>query len=211
MGYDSARQRVVLFGGWSQGALADTWEWDGKNWTQLKPTASPSARGGHAIAYDCHRQRTVLFGGTARTILPAATWELGAGPVRTLRTCTTTASIANGGTQKFALHAGSQHATRFYWILGSVTGTTPGINLGGLHFPLNPDFYTDFTIGFPNTNILMNSRGKLDARGQGPASLNVPKGLPIPLNLPLNHAYLVYDAQSKWHMVSNPVPLTLVK
>ena len=92
-----------------------------------------------------------------------------------------------------------------------MTGTTPGINLGGLQFPLNPDFYTDFTIGFPNTNILVNSRRKLDASGRATASLNVPKGLPLPLNITLHHAYLVYDLQGKWHMVSNPVPLTMVK
>ena len=119
-------------------------------------------------------------------------------------------SIKAGGTQKLTVNAGKAHANRSYWILGSVSGTTPGINLGGVHFPLNPDFYTDFTIGFPNTNILVNSRGKLDASGQATASLNVPKGLPLPLNLTLHHAYLVYDAQG-WHMVSNPVPLKLVK
>ena len=118
-------------------------------------------------------------------------------------------SIAAGGTQRFMLDAGTKHATRFYWIFGSATGTKPGINLGGLHFPLNPDFYTDFTIGFPNTNILMNSLGKLDASGRATGSLNVPKGLPLPLNLTLNHAYLVF--LGKWHMVSNPVPVTLVR
>ena len=32
-----------------------------------------------------------------------------------------------------------------------------------------------------------------------------------PVNLTLHHAYLVFDAQEKWHMASNPVPLTLEK
>ncbi len=50
MAYDSARQRVVLFGGYSQGHRADTWEWDGKNWTQIKPTTSPGGLWGHAMA-----------------------------------------------------------------------------------------------------------------------------------------------------------------
>ena len=34
-----------------------------QNWFQIKPTTSPSARTGHAMAYDSVRQRTVLFGG----------------------------------------------------------------------------------------------------------------------------------------------------
>ena len=37
MAYDSARQRVVLFGGSKERQrLADTWEWDGRQWTQIK-------------------------------------------------------------------------------------------------------------------------------------------------------------------------------
>ena len=45
MAYDNARQRTVLFGG-STGTsqLSDTWEWDGKKWTQIKPPLSLSAR-----------------------------------------------------------------------------------------------------------------------------------------------------------------------
>ena len=37
MAYDSARQRVVLFGGGvGPDRLGDTWEWDGKQWVQVK-------------------------------------------------------------------------------------------------------------------------------------------------------------------------------
>ncbi|MGD0834598.1 MAG: kelch repeat-containing protein, partial [Candidatus Dormibacteria bacterium] len=36
---------AVLFGGFSPGALGDTWIFDGTNWTQLSPAASPSPRG----------------------------------------------------------------------------------------------------------------------------------------------------------------------
>jgi hypothetical protein len=59
------RQRVVLFGGNISGVgfLGDTWEWDGTNWTQLTPSASPSARLAHAMAYHAARQRVVLCAG----------------------------------------------------------------------------------------------------------------------------------------------------
>ncbi len=44
------------------------------------------------------------------------------------------------------MDAGSQHGNQLYWIFGSVTGATPGITLAGMHFPLNPDLWTDITI-----------------------------------------------------------------
>lgn len=65
--YDRARDRVVLFGGTrggtSQVLLADTWEWDGTQWRQLAPVASPSARFAHAMAYDTQRNAVVLAAG----------------------------------------------------------------------------------------------------------------------------------------------------
>ncbi|RKH14236.1 hypothetical protein D7V77_39905 [Corallococcus sp. CA041A] len=67
--YDSARQRVVLFGGFDvqQGQpLNDTWEWDGTNWEQKSPAIAPRSRAYHALAYDSARQRVVLFGGAER-------------------------------------------------------------------------------------------------------------------------------------------------
>src|SRR5512133_680395 len=64
MAYDSARQRIVMFGGNSNGlVLADTWEWDGSNWVQRNPVTSPPARAEFSMAYDSLRQRVVVFGG----------------------------------------------------------------------------------------------------------------------------------------------------
>jgi hypothetical protein len=75
MSYDSARQRTVLFSGYDasgrSGVPADTWEWDGKVWTQIKPATSPKGRYSHSLVYDSARQRTVLFGGSSL----ADTWE----------------------------------------------------------------------------------------------------------------------------------------
>jgi hypothetical protein len=60
--YDSARNRLVLFGGYNGTNLRDTWEWNGDTWALVSNTG-PSARFGHAMTYDAARQRTVLFGG----------------------------------------------------------------------------------------------------------------------------------------------------
>jgi hypothetical protein len=64
MVYDSARDRVVLFGGLDDSAqsLGDTWEWDGSDWT-LRSMSGPSPRADHAMAYDAARGRVVLVGG----------------------------------------------------------------------------------------------------------------------------------------------------
>lgn len=73
--YDDARSAVVLFGGYEpvdKVPLADTWTYDGTNWTQLATTIAPPPRSGHAMSYDRKHDRIVVFGGSADT----ATWEL---------------------------------------------------------------------------------------------------------------------------------------
>src|SRR5262249_51823430 len=83
LAYDSARDRIVLFGGegptssTTSGVLGDTWEWNGSTWTQMPTSGSPSARQAPALAYGSARGRTVLFAGSdpnAPTLL-ADTWE----------------------------------------------------------------------------------------------------------------------------------------
>lgn len=66
MAYDGIRQRLVLYGGMSNGGRqGDTWEWDDTNWYLRMPVSAggPPAREGTAMAYDAPRQRVVLFGG----------------------------------------------------------------------------------------------------------------------------------------------------
>lgn len=68
MAYDASRRRIVLFGGRDGSGLPteyknDTWEWDGRVWTQVTPpTGNPSPRT-TSLAYDAGRHRVVLFGG----------------------------------------------------------------------------------------------------------------------------------------------------
>ena len=75
MTYDSARGRVVLFGGWNGAFLGDTWEWDGARWAERSSTG-PSPRGGiPSMAYDSDRGRVVLFGGWDVTGAVSDVWE----------------------------------------------------------------------------------------------------------------------------------------
>lgn len=69
MVYDSARERLVLFGGSVPGPhLDDTWEWNGVGWTNPSPVVRPPGRYDHAMAYDVVRGVTVLFGGRGNAV-----------------------------------------------------------------------------------------------------------------------------------------------
>jgi hypothetical protein len=63
-GYDSARGRLVRFGGGAVPgeAARETWEFDGQSW-RLASSEGPSRRFIPAMAYDPQRRVTVLFGG----------------------------------------------------------------------------------------------------------------------------------------------------
>ncbi|HUN82230.1 MAG TPA: kelch repeat-containing protein [Phycisphaerae bacterium] len=78
MVFDQARDRVLLFGGYnpqnSPSYFADTWEWDGTNWT-LRATTGPSPRIAAAMAFDARRRRVILFGGGNNTTYYGDTWE----------------------------------------------------------------------------------------------------------------------------------------
>jgi hypothetical protein len=79
MVFDSRRGRVVLFGGHNRASgernwLGDTWEWNGKTWTQVS-TIGPAPRNGAAMVFDNDRGRTVLFGGSAGGVACGETWE----------------------------------------------------------------------------------------------------------------------------------------
>ena len=70
MVYDSARQKIVVYGG----NLSETLEWDGAFWV-LATLTGPNAVSGTAMAYDSNRQRTVLFGGGNPMGVLGETWE----------------------------------------------------------------------------------------------------------------------------------------
>jgi hypothetical protein len=67
LAYDEKRQLVVLYGGCiasGNGAIGDTWEWNGSDWTQNTSGVGADASCGPAMAYDSVRELTVLFGGS---------------------------------------------------------------------------------------------------------------------------------------------------
>ncbi len=78
LAYDSARDRLVVYGGWSSslGYLSATWEWDRTSWIPIQTSSlQPPARAGHGMVYDEQRQRTVLYGGYNQSGPFGDTWE----------------------------------------------------------------------------------------------------------------------------------------
>jgi hypothetical protein len=71
MVYDTARNRIVMFGGCAAPYewLGDTWEFDGIHWVPMAgtvhntPMPGPSPRHTFGMAYDSERHKTVLYGG----------------------------------------------------------------------------------------------------------------------------------------------------
>lgn len=118
--YDSARNRLLLYGGNGNGwAYANTtWEFDGTSWISTTTAVSPTARYGAAMAYDSVRGVMILFGGAGPDDLALnQTW----------RYTNTTWNLVTGGTVPIsrtyaAMTAG---ANGQLYLFGGNNGTTP--------------------------------------------------------------------------------------
>lgn len=73
--YDSVRQRIVLFGGFTGTTiLTDTFEYTGSTWNSIAATPVPAASTETLHGYDPVRRKFVLFGGFGGTF-SNQTWE----------------------------------------------------------------------------------------------------------------------------------------
>lgn len=116
-------------------------------------------------------------------------------------------SVSVPGAQTMTLDAGLASAGRSYMLLGSVSGTAPGLPiLPNITIPLNYDIYTDFTVAFPNSGVLNNSFGTLDGQGMATAKFNMPANAPASvIGIVVNHAYVLLPVD----FVSEAEPLTI--
>ncbi len=119
-------------------------------------------------------------------------------------------SLVAGGTEDMHLEAGAAHAGSIYWVLGSVTGTSPGVVVGGMNLPVNLDDYMRLTFKFGDP-LFQTFLGLLDVNGEASAALILPPGLdPAFAGFVVHHAYMVVSTPGIADMTSNPVPLTLL-
>lgn len=84
-----------------------------------------------------------------------------------VRATRSTVSPSAGESVNYSISAGPGSAGRAYKMVGSWSGTTPGTPLfGSFTLPLNRDRYLEYSTNFPNSPILQNSQGVLDANGR---------------------------------------------
>jgi len=108
----------------------------------------------------------------------------------------------------FILNAGVACANKKYMMMGSVSGTTPGILLpSGLYLPVNWDPFTNTVLAFMNSPIMPNFLGVLDSQGKSTAQLLVGGAIPpSAAGLIMYFAYVV----KPFNFVSNPVGIEIV-
>ena len=118
-------------------------------------------------------------------------------------------SIADGGAAELSIDVGAGHAGSTYWVVGSFSGTEPGLLLGGVHVPLNFDAFTSLSLGSPNSAVLDNTLGFLDASGGASAAIQIgPAALGASAaGLTSFFVVTVLDA-SGLVFASNPVPIS---
>jgi hypothetical protein len=126
-----------------------------------------------------------------------------------LSTDTATISAAIGGTVNFALDAGPLYGSASYWLLGTVSGTSPGFTLHGVDVPINFDAFTLLTITNANTSSLPGFAGTLGTNGDATASLVAPPLAPALIGVQFDFAFFVKSGGAvRW--ASDPTHLEIV-
>ncbi|MFQ5507142.1 MAG: hypothetical protein ACE5F1_20420, partial [Planctomycetota bacterium] len=128
-----------------------------------------------------------------------------------LETDTHRLSLASGGSQTIRLDAGPAHRNSVYFLLGTASGTRPGIRFPKATLPLNPDSYFLLSLAYPNAWI-RGSLGLLDKSGQARAGFSLPPSIGLPAGLVFHHAYAVLNlGKRSVEFASVAAPLLFVK
>ena len=136
---------------------------------------------------------------------------VGVPSTQTLYACEQTVSVS-GGSQDLELYAGPQLASALYLVLGSASGSAPGIAVETLQLPLNLDSYLLASLASANQPPFVQTLGVLDDLGRATASITLAPGSPATLvGLELNHAYVAFDVTTLTPLLaSSAVPLAVV-
>ncbi len=103
-------------------------------------------------------------------------------------------SLGTGGLAQFQFNLGSAPLLNIYLLIGSASGTTPGLTVEGIPVMLNLDDYLLFTVTQANKPPFSGSLGVLQPDGTGSATLAMAAGTaPSLAGLTLHHALLVWD------------------
>ncbi|MEO0851906.1 MAG: hypothetical protein AAFY15_00160 [Cyanobacteria bacterium J06648_11] len=122
---------------------------------------------------------------------------------------TNSVSLSTQGSQSLVLDPGIEFANSTFLMLGSISGTSPGIPLNGLVVPLQPDAYFDLVLSNPAL-VLSNGGGALDSFGQAVVTFTVPAGVSSGIvGATLNHAFILISADGSIAFASNAASVSL--
>jgi hypothetical protein len=157
-GYDAARNRVLIFGGYGShypgsplAYLDDVWELDldgTPHWTELFPSGqAPSGRLAGAAVFDPIRQRFVGFGGTIG--VPVDTWSLNLQGQANWQQVPTNGAAPSGGYGMTSVY--DAQSDRLLMFGGSTNGNYYGANNDVWELDLhgNPTWNKVITAGTP--------------------------------------------------------------
>lgn len=107
------------------------------------------------------------------TLYPYA--ELRLDPVVPLHANVETLDVGVGGDTPFVIHD-DEAAHAAFLLVGSYSGTVPGVTVGPHHVPLNFDSLTLRSVERAGQGVFVGSAGRLDATGRGEARLHFAPG-----------------------------------
>ncbi|QDU68414.1 YncE family protein [Engelhardtia mirabilis] len=103
-------------------------------------------------------------------------------------------SITSGGSQDLCLDAGVAFAGQVYLVLGSASGTAPGLTVDAVTLPLVPDPYLFWTLTAAGNAPFVGTLGVLDGLGRATAAIVLGPLLdPNLAGLDLHHAFVALD------------------
>jgi len=123
-----------------------------------------------------------------------------------------TISASLGGAVNFHLdvgHHNSYGGERYYLLLGSLSGTEPGIPLPGgvAALPLVWDSFTDRVLGGLNSSKYQNFLGTYDQYGEAVATMNTS---PLDPKHVGKRIYFAFCSDDPFNLVSNPIVVEIV-
>lgn len=112
----------------------------------------------------------------------------------TLDVSTTTLSASTGGSADLLMNGPADPLGRPYLLLATASGTSPGMDLGGIVVPLNFDALLVYSLVHRNGANFVNTLGTLGADGTGAAQFVAGPGALLPLvGGTLSFAYFTLD------------------
>ena len=117
-------------------------------------------------------------------------------------------SVSQGGEARLMIEADASAGGRDYAILGSMSGTAPGMQVGGVTLPLNPDYFMSIVYHNLNSPVFQDFHGTSSGAGRAIGTLHVNGPLnPGLAGRTVNFAYLLLNPVD---FASNPVDIHLV-